>query len=74
MASRRQPPLSRSVSQELLQIGITVPLAFGVGGLSIVIVFAGPRWIADVYQLLGFIFGGAIEAMYVLDTHEGSSR
>ena len=61
----------RNGSQELLQIGITIPLTFGVVGFFVVMVFAGPRWIADLYHLLGFIFGGAIEAMYVLETHEG---
>jgi len=61
----------RSGSTELLQIGITVPLAFGVVGFFIVMVFAGPRLIADFYHLLGFMFGGAIEAMYVFEAHEG---
>lgn len=60
----------RNGSQELLQIGITVPLTFGVVGFFVVMVFAGPRWIADFYHLLGFMFGGAIEAMYVLNAHE----
>ena len=60
-------------SMELLQIGVTVPLAFGVVGFFIVMVFAGPRWIADLYHLLGFVFGGAIEAMYVFDAREGGA-
>jgi len=58
-------------SQELLQIGVTIPLAFGVVGFFIVMVFAGPRFIADFYHLLGFLFGGAIEAIYVFDAHGG---
>lgn len=62
----------RNGSQELLQIGITVPLAFGVVGFFVVLIFAGPRIIADFYHLLGFLFGGAIEAMYVLDAHDGA--
>jgi membrane associated rhomboid family serine protease len=61
----------RNGSQELLQVGITVPLTFGVVGFFVVMVFAGPRWIADFYHLLGFMFGGAIESMYVLNAHEG---
>lgn len=62
----------RNGSQELLQIGLTVPLTFGVVGFFVVMIFAGPRYIADFYHLLGFIFGGAIEAMYVLDAHDGT--
>lgn len=62
----------RNGSQELLQIGIAVPLAFGVVGFFVVLIFAGPRWIADLYHLLGFLFGGAIEAMYVLEAHDGA--
>lgn len=63
----------RNGSMELLQIGLTVPLAFGVVGFFVVMVFAGPRWIADLYHLLGFVFGGAIESMYVLAAHEGET-
>ncbi|MBX0287053.1 rhomboid family intramembrane serine protease [Haloarcula salinisoli] len=57
-------------SLETLQIivfGLLTPLATG---FLLVMIFAGPRWIADFSHFLGFLFGGAIEAMYVFDEHE----
>lgn len=46
--------------------GLMIPLATT---LLLVVIFAGPRWIADFSHFLGFAFGGAIEAIYVFDSH-----
>ncbi|MFC6756929.1 hypothetical protein ACFQER_09850 [Halomicroarcula sp. GCM10025894] len=52
---------------QVIVVGLLTPLATG---FLIVMIFAGQRWIADFSHFLGFLFGGAIEAMYVFDEHE----
>jgi len=52
---------------QIIVVGLLTPLATG---FLIVMIFAGQRWIADFSHFLGFLFGGAIEAMYVFDEHE----
>ena len=51
--------------------GLMIPLATG---LLLVMILAGPRWIADFSHFLGFLFGGAIEAMYVFNEHGEESK
>ncbi|MDS0261645.1 rhomboid family intramembrane serine protease [Haloarcula sp. S1CR25-12] len=48
--------------------GLMIPLATG---FFLIVILAGPRWIADFSHFLGFLFGGAIEAMYVFSEREG---
>ena len=52
---------------QTLVVGIMSPLAVG---FFLVMVLAGPRLIADFYHFLGFLFGSAIEAMYVFSGRE----
>jgi len=51
--------------------GLMIPLAMG---LLLVMILAGPRWIADFSHFLGFLFGGAIEAIYVFSEHDDGSE
>ena len=51
---------------QVIVVGLLTPLATG---FLIVMIFDGQRWIADVSHFLGFLFGGAIEAMYVFGEH-----
>ena len=60
----------RDQSLETVQavvLGLMTPLAMG---FLLIMVLAGPRVIGDFAHFLGFLFGGAIEAMYVFDEHE----
>lgn len=51
-------------------VGLMAPLA---AGLLVVMILAGPRTIADFSHFLGFLFGGAVEAMYVFHERESDS-
>jgi membrane associated rhomboid family serine protease len=59
-------PDASSETLQTIVAGLMIPLATG---LLLVMIFAGPRWIADFSHFLGFVFGGAIEAIYVFDSH-----
>lgn len=64
----------QNTSSEWLQYviaGLLIPLG---GCLLLVMILAGPRWIADFYHFLGFLFGGAIEAIYVLSGRESDEK
>ncbi|MFC7077229.1 hypothetical protein [Haloarcula halophila] len=60
----------QNASTALLQYviaGLLIPTA---GGLLLVMILAGPRWIGDFHHFLGFLFGGAIESIYVFGDRE----
>lgn len=64
----------QDVSLEAVQYtvsGLLIPLA---AGLLVVMILAGPRWVADFSHFLGFLFGGAIEVMYVFNEHDDGSQ
>jgi len=50
--------------------GLMTPLATG---FLLVMILAGPRQIGDFAHFLGFLFGGAIEAIYVFSEHDTDS-
>jgi hypothetical protein len=58
---------SGPVAVQSIVVGIMFPLSTG---FLLVMVLAGPRFIADFYHFLGFLFGGAIEAIYVFSELE----
>lgn len=62
----------RNRSQEALQIGVTAVLTFGVVGFFIIAIFSGPGPIGYFAHLLGFLFGGAFESIYVFSAHRSS--
>lgn len=64
----------QNASTDALQsvlLGLLVPV---LGAFLLILVLAGPRRIADFYHFLGFLFGAAIEAMYVFDDHESDAE
>lgn len=60
----------QNASTEALQVVVTILLVPTLGGLFLVMALAGARWVADLYHLLGFLFGWAIEAIYVFADHD----
>jgi hypothetical protein len=63
----------QDASTQGLQLVVTALLLPTLGGLFLVLALAGSRWVADLYHLLGFLFGWAIEALYVFAAHDDES-
>jgi hypothetical protein len=62
--------VTEDASLETLRVvvaGLTIPLGTG---LLLAMSLAGPRWVADFSHRLGFLFGGAIEGMYVFSERD----
>lgn len=64
----------QNASKESLRTAITGLLVPALGGLFLVMVVAGPSRIDHFAHFLGFLFGGAIEAMYVFGDHEPTTN
>lgn len=62
-----------NASLETVQTAVAGMLLPGLVGFFLIMGLAGPRNIADFGHFLGFLFGGAIEAIYVLGDRESEA-
>jgi membrane associated rhomboid family serine protease len=63
----------QNASMDSLQTVIAGVLVPFLAAFFLIMVFAGPSPIGHFAHFLGFLFGGAIEAMYVFDDHDSDA-